>query len=52
MPRWQSALVGLVLHQPIWGAYTELFCGLSDTISVKDNGAFGKYILSFFALPR
>lgn len=36
-------MIGLVLlHEPIFGAYTELFAGLSDAVARKDNGSFSK----------
>lgn len=43
MPFWQRAIANLVLADPIYGAYSELFAGLSDTI-VKNNGAFSEFV--------
>ncbi|RDW63602.1 NAD(P)-binding-containing protein [Coleophoma cylindrospora] len=40
VPKWQNLVLSMVLHEPIWGAYTELFGGLSETLTMKDNGAF------------
>jgi hypothetical protein len=42
MPRWQLALVNFVLKDAIYGAYTELFAGLSPNIKPEMNGAWGK----------
>ena len=32
------------LKEPIWGAYTELYAGLSSDISTKDNGVWSEYL--------
>ncbi|WYZ45955.1 hypothetical protein EsH8_IX_000180 [Colletotrichum jinshuiense] len=40
MPRYQMFFANLVLQEPIYGAYTELFAGLSKDVSEKDNGGF------------
>jgi hypothetical protein len=37
------SVINLVLHEPIWGAYVELFGGLSETISKENSGAFRKF---------
>lgn len=33
----------MILKEPIFGAYTELYAGLSSDISLANNGAFGTY---------
>lgn len=33
----------MALHEPIYGAYTELYAGLSTDIGRENNGLFGKY---------
>jgi retinol dehydrogenase 12 len=43
MPGWQKPVVNLFLKDPIWGAYTELYGGLSSDISLENNGAFSEY---------
>lgn len=43
LPWWQGGVINLVLNDPIYGAYTELYAGLSPEISMKNNGAFGKF---------
>ncbi|KAL2063516.1 hypothetical protein VTL71DRAFT_5321 [Oculimacula yallundae] len=40
LPRWQAPFVNLILHDSIYGAYTELFAGLSTDISMSNNGDF------------
>jgi len=42
MPRWQTTIVNHFLHEPIYGAYTELYAGLSPDISLKNTGAWSK----------
>ncbi|KAL2858456.1 hypothetical protein BJY01DRAFT_150 [Aspergillus pseudoustus] len=46
MPRMQLAMFRLISHEPIHGAYTELFAGLHPSITEKNNGGwvspFGK----------
>lgn len=42
MPKWQLAVVGLILKDPIYGAYAELFAGLSSEIKPEMIGAWGK----------
>lgn len=39
----------LISSDPINGAYTELFAGLSDTITEENNGGWGKKPLPFVA---
>lgn len=50
MPWWQMLVVSRILKQPVFGAYTELYGGLSPEITMEHNGAFGKYINSFWRL--
>jgi retinol dehydrogenase-12 len=42
MPRYQFAPVNLILKDPIYGAYTELFAGLSSEIKPEMTGAWSK----------
>ena len=42
MPVWQAALLRLFLHTPIYGAYTELYAGLSPDVTIERNGAWSK----------
>ena len=37
-----------VLADPIYGAYTELYAGFSDDITMKNNGAMSQYTLIYF----
>ena len=37
---WQIRLFGWMLYEPIYGAYTELWAGLSPQVTVELNGAF------------
>lgn len=46
MPRWQMPIVNMALKDPIYGAYTELFGGLSPVISLSNTGIFSKCILT------
>ncbi|KAA6411359.1 MAG: hypothetical protein FRX48_04639 [Lasallia pustulata] len=39
-PSWQMALIWVLLYEPIYGAYTELFAGLSPTVTEQRNGAW------------
>ena len=34
--------MNLLLHDPIYGAYSELFAGLSTDVTTQNNGSFGK----------
>lgn len=34
----------IVLKEPIWGAYTELYAGLSTDITTEDNGVWSKHL--------
>ncbi|XMA18532.1 hypothetical protein WAI453_011323 [Rhynchosporium graminicola] len=40
LPRWQAPFMNLLLHDPIYGAYTELYAGLSTDIEMSSNGNF------------
>lgn len=41
MPKWQHILASkLALKPPIYGAFTELYAGLSADISTANNGAW------------
>ncbi|KAH9203367.1 short-chain dehydrogenase [Leptodontidium sp. 2 PMI_412] len=40
MPKMQLAMFRLITHHPKKGAYTELFAGLSPTITEQNNAAF------------
>lgn len=49
-PKWQMPFINLVLKDPIYGAYTELFAGFSPKVQMKDGGRFSKSLnLSFTA---
>ncbi|TAQ85334.1 hypothetical protein B7494_g6342 [Chlorociboria aeruginascens] len=40
VPWWQYAVIKLLLYPPIFGAYTELFAGLSPEVTLEKNGAW------------
>ncbi|KAK6583361.1 hypothetical protein PZA11_004437 [Diplocarpon coronariae] len=40
LPWWQGGVVNMMLHEPIYGAYTELYAGLSTDITTGNNGSF------------
>jgi retinol dehydrogenase 12 len=40
--RIQMLVINLVLKPPIYGAYTELYAGLSTDISLENSGAWGE----------
>lgn len=40
----RAILNTLVLFPPVYGAYTEIFSGLSPTITIKDSGKWGKWL--------
>jgi len=40
MPKWQAPIANLVLKDPIYGAYTELYGGLSSDITISNTGAW------------
>lgn len=44
MPWWQMLVISRVLKEPVFGAYTELYGGLSPDITMEHNGTFGKYM--------
>ncbi|KAK2602740.1 hypothetical protein N8I77_009248 [Diaporthe amygdali] len=37
-----KAAISPVLYPPVYGAYTELFCGLSPAITMRENGQWGE----------
>lgn len=39
-----KAAISPVLYPPVFGAYTELFCGLSPAITVGDSGKWGELV--------
>ncbi|PVH75389.1 NAD(P)-binding protein [Cadophora sp. DSE1049] len=39
-PAWKRFVVNMILKEPIYGAYTELYAALSPDISLANNGAF------------
>jgi NAD(P)-dependent dehydrogenase (short-subunit alcohol dehydrogenase family) len=41
-PKWQMPFINLVLKDPIYGAYTELFAGFSPEVQMKDSGRFSE----------
>ncbi|CZR53266.1 related to Oxidoreductase, short-chain dehydrogenase [Phialocephala subalpina] len=41
-PGWQMAIANFLLHEPIYGAYTELYGGLSPDITLEKTGAWIK----------
>lgn len=41
-PTWQKVAANLILHDPIYGAYTELYGGLSPEINTDKTGAWSK----------
>lgn len=45
-PKWQMPFINLVLKDPIFGAYTELFAGFSPRVQMKDGGRFSKIACS------
>ncbi|CAG8958340.1 hypothetical protein HYFRA_00011016 [Hymenoscyphus fraxineus] len=40
MPWWQMLVVRRILKEPVFGAYTELYGGLSSDITMENNGTF------------
>ena len=42
MSRVAGAVTNLILYDPIFGAYTELYAGLSAEITEEQNASFGK----------
>ncbi len=55
---WDSApkvikiLMSVTMHPPIYGAYSELWAGLSDGITVEDGGRYGVPWGKWHPLPR
>ena len=43
VPAWQMSLVSFFFHAPIYGAYTELFAGLSPEITIDKGGCWSTY---------
>lgn len=40
MPRWQMPVVNMLVYPPIYGAFTELFAGLSPDVTLEKTGAW------------
>ncbi|KAH7379982.1 hypothetical protein BKA64DRAFT_240416 [Cadophora sp. MPI-SDFR-AT-0126] len=40
LPAWKVFFMNLLLHDPIYGSYTELFSGLSSEITPDKNGSY------------
>jgi retinol dehydrogenase 12 len=40
VPKWQDMLLSLVVYRAVFGAYTELWCGLSPDLTTEQNGAY------------
>ncbi|KAG4417857.1 hypothetical protein IFR04_008994 [Cadophora malorum] len=40
-PRWAQIVMWITMHPPIYGAYSSLWAGLSDGITVTDGGKYG-----------
>ena len=40
MPKWTMMMLSPILHETKFGAYTELWAGLSPEITAKDNGGY------------
>ena len=40
VPWWQMLLIGLILREPVYGAYTELWAGFAEEVTVDRSGAF------------
>lgn len=45
-PKWQMVFINMVLKEPVYGAYTELFAGFSPEVTIKDSGRFSKFEVS------
>lgn len=39
-PKWQLFILSFILHETIYGSYTELFAGLSPDVTASRNGAW------------
>ncbi|KAH6715495.1 hypothetical protein BKA61DRAFT_604704 [Leptodontidium sp. MPI-SDFR-AT-0119] len=40
-PKWAQVVMSVTMHPPIYGAYSSLWAGLSDGITVADGGRYG-----------
>jgi len=40
VPWWQYMMFGWILYEPIYGAYTELFAGLSPAVTAAESGVW------------
>lgn len=40
---WLTILTKILVHPPIYGAYTELFAGLSPEITIEKTGVWGTF---------
>ncbi|KAG4440237.1 hypothetical protein IFR05_004256 [Cadophora sp. M221] len=40
-PKWAQIVMSITMHPPIYGAYSSLWAGLSDGITVADGGRYG-----------
>ncbi|KAH8807806.1 hypothetical protein F5884DRAFT_704123 [Xylogone sp. PMI_703] len=40
VPRWQMPIINMLVYPPIYGAYTELFAGLSPDVTLDKSGAW------------
>jgi len=40
VPKWQDMLLSLMVYRAVFGAYTELWCGLSPDLTTEQNGAY------------
>jgi retinol dehydrogenase-12 len=40
VPKWQDILLSFMLYPAIFGAYTELWCGLSPDLTTEQNGSY------------
>lgn len=47
VPKWQKPIRNLALKDPLYGAYTELFAGLSPEITMEHTGAWSESSPSF-----
>lgn len=46
VPGWQMLIINLMLHPPVFGAYTELFAGLSPAVTPEVNkSGWGKLFI-------
>ncbi|KAL2068160.1 hypothetical protein VTL71DRAFT_16258 [Oculimacula yallundae] len=40
-PKWGQILMSVTMHPPIYGAYSNLWTGLSDGVTIADGGRYG-----------